>query len=124
MLAHEQLGSIRSAEGCTAALDEYAQIEAEQIPQMRLSDEARDSERARGQELESALSVKNLALLGRLLATASLAREESRGAHYRVDFPDTDTANWNAVTRLEQGPNGEIILHKDPLKQAVPSAAA
>ncbi len=124
MLAHEQLGSIRSAEGCTAALAEYAKIEAEDIPRMRLSDEARSAEKARGQELESALSVKNLALLGRLLATASLAREESRGAHYRIDFPDTDEANWNAVTRLEQGPDGEIVLHKDPLKQAAPSAAA
>jgi fumarate reductase (CoM/CoB) subunit A len=124
MLAHEQLGSIRSAEGCTAALAEYAQIEADEIPRMRLSDEAHSSEKARGQELESALSVKNLALLGRLLATASLAREESRGAHYRIDFPDTDEVNWNAVTRLEQGPDGEIALHKDPLKQAVPSAAA
>ncbi len=124
MLAHEQLGSIRSAEGCTAALDEYAKIEAEDIPRMRLSDEAHGSDKIRGQELESALSVKNLALLGRLLATASLAREESRGAHYRIDFPDTDTANWNAVTRLEQGTGGAIVLHKDPLKQAAPSAAA
>ena len=61
--------------------------------------------------------MKNLALLGRLLATASLAREESRGAHYRTDFPDTDDKNWSAVTRLEQGPDGEIVLHKDPLKQ-------
>ena len=124
MLAHERLGSIRSEEGCTAALAEYAQIEAEEIPRMRLSDEAQASEKARGQELESALSVKNLALLGRLLATASLAREESRGAHYRIDFPDTDEKIWSAVTRLERGPDGEIVLHKDPLKQAAPSAAA
>ena len=124
MLAHEQLGSIRSADGCNAALVEYAKIEAEEIPRMRLSDEARSSEKIKAQELESALSVKNLALLGGLLATASLAREESRGAHYRTDFPDTDEANWSAVTRLEQGPDGEIVLHKDPLKQAVPSAGA
>jgi fumarate reductase (CoM/CoB) subunit A len=118
MLAHERLASIRNAEECAAALAEYAEIEAGEIPRMRLSDEARTSEKVRGQELESALSVKNLALLGRLLATASLAREESRGAHYRTDFPDTDDKNWNAVTRLEQGPDGEIVLHKDPLKQA------
>lgn len=118
MLAHERLASIRNAEGCAAALAEYAEIEAGEIPRMRLSDEARTSEKVRGQELESALSVKNLALLGRLLATASLAREESRGAHYRTDFPDTDDKNWSAVTRLEQGPDGEIVLHKDPLKQA------
>ncbi len=124
MLAHEQLGSIRSADGCNAALVEYAEIEAEEIPRMRLSDEARSSKKVKAQELESALSVKNLALLGGLLATASLAREESRGAHYRTDFPDTDAANWSAVTRLEQGPDGEIVFHKDPLKQAAPSAGA
>jgi L-aspartate oxidase len=29
----------------------------------------------------------NLALCGRLVAEAALAREESRGAHYRSDFP-------------------------------------
>ena len=86
---------------------------------MRLSDESKKSQKLRAQELESALSVSNLALLGRLLATASLAREESRGAHYRTDFPDTDDNNWSAVTRLEKGLNGEIILKKDSLKQTV-----
>lgn len=36
-----------------------AAIEAAQIPHMRLAAEARTSKKARGQELESALSVKN-----------------------------------------------------------------
>ena len=92
MLAHEKLGPIREAGKCRAALSEYEQIEREEIPLMRLSDEARTSEKVRGQELESALSVRNLALLGRLLATAALRREESRGAHFRLDFPETDDA--------------------------------
>ncbi|GAG59794.1 unnamed protein product, partial [marine sediment metagenome] len=25
---------------------------------------------------------------------SALQREESRGAHYRVDFPDRDDVNW------------------------------
>ncbi len=120
MLAHTLLGPIRGAEGCAEACAEYARIETEEIPRMRLSDEARSSAKVRGQELESALSVRNLALLGRLLGTVALAREESRGAHYRDDFPETDDENWSVVTRLERGPSGKIELHKDPLRQAAP----
>jgi succinate dehydrogenase/fumarate reductase flavoprotein subunit len=83
---------------------------------MRLSDEARTSDKAKSLELESALSVRNLALLGRLLATAALNREESRGAHYRLDFPETDEANWRRVTRLERADSEAIAFHSDPVK--------
>lgn len=113
MLAHEKLGSIREAGPCAEAIDEYERIEVDEIPLMRLSPEARRSDQARGQALENALSVKNLALLGRLLATAALKREESRGAHFRLDFPDTDDDNWRAVTRQELGGDGGIEFHAD-----------
>jgi L-aspartate oxidase len=36
--------------------------------------------------------LRNLATVGAALATAALARTESRGAHARIDFPDTDAA--------------------------------
>ncbi|HIM46278.1 MAG TPA: FAD-binding protein [Alphaproteobacteria bacterium] len=118
MLSHEKLGPIREAESCAAALDEFGSIVADEIPCMRLSDESRDSERARGQELESALSVRNLALLGRLLATVALVRKESRGAHYRLDFPERDDADWSVVTRLTLGDDGEITFSTDSIKRA------
>lgn len=117
MLAHENLGSIRDAERCAAALGEYERIEREEVPRMRLSDEARISTRVGSLELESALSVRNLALLGRLLATAALHREESRGAHYRLDFPRIDEQNWRVVTRLEGTPSKAIAFHRDPVQE-------
>jgi fumarate reductase (CoM/CoB) subunit A len=117
MLAHELLGPIRDAEGCRRALAEYERIQREDLPRMRLADEARTSDWTRGHELESALSVRNLALLGRLLATAASRREESRGAHYRVDHPETDDARWRVVTRLEIGAGGTIAFHTDPVKE-------
>lgn len=113
MLAHEKLGSIRTKEQCEEATTEYQRIEAVDVPAMRLSDEAHNSEKALGQELESALSIKNLSLLGRLLGTAALHREESRGAHFRLDFQDTDDQNWRVVTRLEQGTGREISFNTD-----------
>jgi L-aspartate oxidase len=32
--------------------------------------------------------------VGRLIARAALRREESRGGHYRADFPDRDDVHW------------------------------
>ena len=36
----------------------------------------------------------NLITLADLISNSALQREESRGAHYREDFPDRDDINW------------------------------
>jgi L-aspartate oxidase len=37
---------------------------------------------------------RNLHINGMLVARSALSREESRGAHYRTDFPDHDDAKF------------------------------
>jgi fumarate reductase (CoM/CoB) subunit A len=118
MLAHHQLGPIRDEKTLQEALAEYERIEREEVPAIRLADKARTSDHDRGQELESALAVRNLALLGRILATAALRRTESRGAHFRLDHPEADEARWRVVTRLELGPSGALEFHTDPVKKS------
>jgi succinate dehydrogenase/fumarate reductase flavoprotein subunit len=103
-LAHNKLGPIREDKILREALADYQNIEEKDIHEMRLADEARTSQKVRGFELESALSVRNLALLGRLVATAALRRTESRGAHYRLDFPEADDLSWIIVTPPGIGP--------------------
>jgi len=123
MLAHTNLGPIRDQKTLLDALSEYERIESRDLLEMRLDPEAQTSHKVRGYELESALSVRNLVLLGRILATAAIGRTESRGAHYRLDFPRPDNVHWQAVTRLTMGTGGEIEFHRDALKRSEQGAA-
>ena len=121
MLAHNKLGSIREERSLKEALAEYERIECEDVPAMRIDPKARGSNKIRGEELESALSVRNLVLLGRIVAFAALRRTESRGAHFRLDHPDTDDLRWRLVTRLQLGANKAIEFYTDPIKETVAS---
>jgi fumarate reductase (CoM/CoB) subunit A len=55
------------------------------------------------------LETINLIDVGRMVAKAALMRTESRGAHYREDFPNENNKEWlkNIIIRLR---NGEMIL--------------
>jgi fumarate reductase (CoM/CoB) subunit A len=48
--------------------------------------------------------VRNRLAVGSLLATAALTREESRGTHYREDFPERDP-NWEKRIVVSRGPH-------------------
>ncbi len=45
-------------------------------------------------ELKQVLETKAMLSIGRALLEATLLRKESRGAHYRKDFPTRDDRNW------------------------------
>jgi succinate dehydrogenase/fumarate reductase flavoprotein subunit len=47
-------------------------------------------------ELRQALEVKNMILNSEMKLRAGLMRTESRGAHYREDYPEKDDDNWLA----------------------------
>src|SRR5262249_31786230 len=45
----------------------------------------------------------NFATLARLMAEAALQRQESRGGHYREDFPARDDARWRVHSAQQAG---------------------
>lgn len=46
---------------------------------------------------------RQMATLARLMLTAALRRDESRGAHFRNDFPTRDDANWQRRQVFRRG---------------------
>jgi L-aspartate oxidase len=63
--------------------------------------------------------LRNLLVVGRLLAGAALAREESRGTHTRLDFPDRSTDFLGRVFAVEDGTEVFELL---PVEVRQPSA--
>jgi fumarate reductase flavoprotein subunit len=58
------------------------------------------------------LNLKSLIAVSRVIATAALAREDSRGAHFREDFPLTGPLEASTYTVVRQGPRGAEVAHE------------
>jgi fumarate reductase flavoprotein subunit len=58
------------------------------------------------------LNLKNLAAASRVIAQAALARTDSRGAHFREDFPEAGPLERSAYTSVRQQGVGLDIAMK------------
>jgi succinate dehydrogenase/fumarate reductase flavoprotein subunit len=65
-------------------------------------------------ELWLAHEVKNMALNAEMILKCSLFRTESRGTHYREDYPRRVDPEWLAWIKLKDE-NGEMKLWKHPI---------
>jgi succinate dehydrogenase / fumarate reductase flavoprotein subunit len=50
------------------------------------------------------------------LVAAALARTESRGAHWRDDFPQRDDVNWLKHSLAYREPDGSVRLEYKPVR--------
>jgi succinate dehydrogenase / fumarate reductase flavoprotein subunit/fumarate reductase flavoprotein subunit len=62
-----------------------------------------------------AINTENLSLIAEMLTRSALAREESRGAHYRSDFP-TQNINWLKNIRMKILEDGSIETAFTPVE--------
>ena len=53
--------------------------------------------------------VKNRMILGSIVATAALTREESRGTHYREDLPQSNPA-WEKRVVISRGKDNDPLV--------------
>jgi len=78
-----KVGLIRRADELKSAIGEFAKLMEESVNQR----------------------TKNFVNLAKLMTEAALWREESRGGHYRADFPQRDDENWrvHSAQQIDEG---------------------
>ncbi|HEV3469046.1 MAG TPA: hypothetical protein VG148_06975, partial [Pyrinomonadaceae bacterium] len=79
-LMWERVGILRSRRALERALREFEQIAAAPLRP----------------------APRNFLTVAALVARSALWREESRGGHYRLDFPERDDARWRAHTVIQK----------------------
>lgn len=95
-LVVESVGQVRRADRLQDAMRQLDRLEA-RFDRVGTSGE---TVRERFDCLRLSLETRNLIQVARMLATAALMREESRGGHFRLDFPERDDEKFLANIAL------------------------
>ncbi|HUG76741.1 MAG TPA: FAD-binding protein, partial [Burkholderiales bacterium] len=94
----EKVGIVRDAAGLSAAADELQDMERslDACPVAGAS-------RAFNLTWHDWLNLKSLVAVSRVIAAAAIARRDSRGAHFRSDFPDSGPLDASTFTSAQSG---------------------
>jgi len=65
----------------------------------------------------TALDLQNLLTVSEIIARAALERKESRGGHFRDDFPEKDPGHGKFNIVIKRGANGEIQVIREPIPE-------
>jgi fumarate reductase flavoprotein subunit len=97
----DQIGILRTAGGIEAGMNELAGYSAE-LAATGLA----DGDRAFNLTWHDWLNLDSLLAVSRTIGAAAAAREDSRGAHFREDFPETGDLTTSANTRVSARSGG------------------
>jgi fumarate reductase flavoprotein subunit len=94
----DKVGIIRDAAGLRAALSELQAI-GDELAQCGIA----DANRAFNLSWHDWLNLKSLTEVSQVVAQAALAREDSRGAHFRQDHPESSALERSAYSSVRAG---------------------
>ncbi len=109
-LMQNKVGIIRNGEDLRSAISELNEMEA------KLSQVKAHGSSQYNPGWHEAISLKSLFITAKLVANAAELREESRGAHTRLDFEgeQTEWSKYNIV--LRKGKDGNVEIEKEERK--------
>ncbi len=102
-----KVGIFRNEKDLSEAVKEIRELEAE-IPNIHVEDKGLKF----NLDLQEALETENLLVFSEVIAAGALNRKESRGAHYRTDYPKRDDENWLKHTLAWKTPEGVRFDYK------------
>jgi len=103
--------------GMVKALEELNEVKNRFVPQMRLD----SNTRLYNWDWVDAIDIEDMLIACEISIEQSRFRKESRGPHYREDYPFVDNENW-IVNVVAKKINGDMKVYKEPitLKYAFP----
>ena len=88
--AHKHLGPVRNQQELQSFLGFLAKVKQEQLPNLATTSKSR----IYNKEWLDAIELKNIVQLLEVATNSALVRTESRGVHYREDYPVVDNEQW------------------------------
>lgn len=92
-------------------------LEDIQVLKQRASKVAAIGNREYNPGWHTALDLHNMLICSEAIAMCALERKESRGGHFRDDFPDKDPAYGKFNLIVKKGADGRPSLRREPIKE-------
>lgn len=100
------LGPVRDGAGINETIKTLQRIENELVPKMAIGYSGRTYNRDRMEAIE----VPFMITTGLFVAHAALYRKESRGSHYRTDFPKRNDEEWLRNIIIKKNTKGGVVV--------------
>ncbi|WKD59933.1 fumarate reductase/succinate dehydrogenase flavoprotein subunit [Corynebacterium caspium] len=116
-LLYKHCGVAREEDLMREGIEKIRELRAEFEENVRIP----GSDKEMNQVLERALRIQDYMELAELMCVDALDRDESCGAHYRLDHlseegeAERDDANWCFISAWEDAGDGKFIRHAEPL---------
>jgi fumarate reductase flavoprotein subunit len=106
----DDVGIIREAAGMTRGLGKVEALETE-----LLAMGVADGDRSFNMTWADWLNLRSQIEISKVIAKAALTRENTRGSHYRDDFPDAGDLATSRYTVVRQDPAGKLTITTEPV---------